>query len=155
MAKCQACGSEDIDLEESPPFCNDCGEEVLEEDASGESTENMIVVGAIKVSEPVANKDKLTKLKIAVGDGVDVTIVTNAKYCDVGKLVVVARVGAVVATMEEPVGKATVGGVKSEGMLCDCPMLGWSGGAAGQAVFLPDSFSPGDKPPASRPKPSS
>ena len=150
--KCQACDSEDLELAETPAFCNDCGEEV--EDGSEDTTgcDNLVVVGVIAEAGPVAGKDKLTKLKVEVGGGEEVVVVTNVKHCEVGKRVVVARVGATVSGMEEPVSRATVGGVKSEGMLCDCPMLGWSGGAAGQAVFLPETFGPGDKPPASRPR---
>jgi hypothetical protein len=45
-----------------------------------------------------------------------------------------------------------VGGVKSEGMICDGVMLGWKGGAQGVAAKVPDSFSPGDKPPKAKPK---
>lgn len=51
--------------------------------------------------------------------------------------------------------KATVGGVISEGMLCDSRMLGWTGGAKGVAVNLPDSFRCGDKPPSTKPRPGS
>merc|ERR1719341_2778496 len=130
-------------------FCNECGEELQEET---EEEERLIVVGLIKEAEPVPKKDKLTKLKVQVGEGKEVTIVTNAKHCDPEKVVVVALVGAKVPTMDQPVEKAVVGGVRSEGMLCDCPMLGWSGGAAGQAVFLPCDFNPGDQPPESRPR---
>ena len=49
--------------------------------------------------------------------------------------------------------KATVGGVISEGMLCDSRMLGWAGGAKGIAVNLPDSFKCGEKPQSSKPRP--
>ncbi len=51
------------------------------------------------------------------------------------------------------VGKATVGGVISEGMLCDSRMLGWTGGAKGIAVNLPDNFDIGAAPPSSKPRP--
>eukprot|EP00092_Neocalanus_flemingeri_P100578 GFUD01128485.1.p2 GENE.GFUD01128485.1~~GFUD01128485.1.p2 ORF type:complete len:157 (-),score=53.93 GFUD01128485.1:543-1013(-) len=152
---CTACGSEDLDLEETPPFCNECGEEVTEEEGGSEASADLVVVAVITESVPVPNKDKLTKLRVDLGGGKEVTVVTNAKYCDAGKRIVVAKVGASLPNMEELVAKATVGGVKSEGMVCDSPMLGWSGGAAGQAVFLPESFSAGEKPPTSRPKPSS
>ena len=38
-------------------------------------------------AEPVPKKDKLTKLKIEVGNnGKEVTIVTNAKHCEQGKV---------------------------------------------------------------------
>jgi hypothetical protein len=43
--------------------------------------------------------------------------------------------------------KASVGGRASLGMLCDCTMLGWKGGASGVAVKLPDSFAVGSSPP--------
>ena len=38
-------------------------------------------------AEPVPKKDKLTKLKVEVGNnGKEVTIVTNAKHCEQGKV---------------------------------------------------------------------
>ena len=64
---------------------------------------------------------------------------------------VVATVGAELKDGDK-VKRAPVGGVMSEGMLCDGPMLGWAGGGAGTAVLLPDTFKPGDKPPGSRPR---
>ena len=88
------------------------------------------------------------------------TVVTNAKYVAEGWLVVVARIGAVVpagADADEGdavvVAKASVGGRASWGMLCDSPMLGWAGGAAGKLVVMPSdgSFTVGGKPPAERP----
>ena len=48
--------------------------------------------------------------------------------------------------------KATVGGVVSEGMLCDSKMLGWVGGAHKIAVNLPDSYDVGTSPPSSKPR---
>ena len=68
----------------------------------------------------------------------------------VGTRLVVATVGAIVN--EEPVKKASVGGVTSEGMLCDNPMLGWTGGGAGIAAVVPESFAVGDTPPSKRPR---
>ena len=150
-AACSACGSSDLDLEESPPFCNECGEEV--EEHTAEVQERLVVVGLVIGSAAVPNKDKLTRLKVDVGGGKEVTVVTNARYCEVGKRLVVALPGASLAGLEGPVARATVGGVKSEGMVCDSAMLSWSGGAAGQAVFLPESYLPGDSPPETRPKP--
>lgn len=64
---------------------------------------------------------------------------------------VVATVGAELKDGDK-VKRAPVGGVMSEGMLCDGPMLGWAGGGAGTAVLLPDTFKPGDTPPRSRPR---
>ena len=48
--------------------------------------------------------------------------------------------------------KATVGGVVSEGMLCDAPMLRWVGGGAGNAALVPPAFAPGAPPPDKRPR---
>ena len=48
--------------------------------------------------------------------------------------------------------KTSVGGVMSEGMLCDARMLGWVGGAEGIAAQIPDSFPLGSAPPASKPR---
>ena len=65
--------------------------------------------------------------------------------------VVVACVGAELRDGEK-VKRAPVGGVTSEGMLCDGPMLGWAGGGQGTAALLPERFAPGDAPPSSRPR---
>jgi len=48
--------------------------------------------------------------------------------------------------------KASVGGVTSEGMLCDSAMCGWSGSGAGAAALLPGDFPLGAAPPSSRPR---
>ena len=54
---------------------------------------------------------------------------------------VVATVGAELKDGDK-VKRAPVGGVMSEGMLCDGPMLGWAGGGAGTAVPLRIPSSP-------------
>ena len=109
------------------------------------------VVGLVSVVESVSGKDKLTKLSVDVGAAEQLTIVTNASNVSEGSRVVVAMIGTELSdgTM---VKKASVGGVVSEGMLCDAPMLSWVGGGAGAAAIVPDSFAPGDAPPASRPR---
>lgn len=56
---------------------------------------------------------------------------------------------------EMEIKKTVVGGVTSEGMLCDSRMLGWSGGAEGVAVQVPDSVEIGACPPSSKPRPTS
>lgn len=97
--------------------------------------------------------DKLTACKIDVGAEEVVTIVTNAGNVAEGTRVVVAKVGAIVPSIgEAPLKKRAVGGVPSEGMLCDGKMLGWKGGGEGAAAQVPDSFSPGDRPPEQRPR---
>ena len=49
--------------------------------------------------------------------------------------------------------KTTVGGVVSQGILCDSNMLGWTGGAAGIAVQMPPELEIGSAPPSSKPRP--
>ncbi|KAJ3412785.1 hypothetical protein HDV05_000252 [Chytridiales sp. JEL 0842] len=98
-------------------------------------------IGLVLAVEAIP-KTKLKQLKVDVtGNGEEgaLTIVTNAKnITEAGVKVVVACVGAnVVVDGEEIEVKATaVGGRKSQGMLCDSPMLRWKGGGAGTAVTL-------------------
>merc|ERR1712070_1319236 len=103
-------------------------------------------IGVVLSAEKVANKDKLLELKVDVGSGEPLPIVTNAGNVKEGsRVVVVEEKGE-----EIEVKKATVGGKPSEGMLCDGPMLGWVGGGAGAAALVPDSFELGSAPPSSR-----
>ena len=84
-----------------------------------------IVVCELLAVEAVAGKDKLKKCTVSDGEK-EFTVVSNAPNVlpeKVGKRIVVARVGAEVSGMEEPIKKTNVGGVVSEGMLCDERML--------------------------------
>jgi hypothetical protein len=83
-----------------------------------------------------------------------------AQYVEVGWLVAVAMPGAVVPAGADPededtmiVKKGSVGGRASNAVLCDCPSLGWKGGAAGIAVNLSDvdGLELGGPPPATKP----
>ena len=53
----------------------------------------------------------------------------------------------------QQVTKASVGGVVSEGILCDSRMLGWTGGAKGIAVQVPNCCDVGSSPPSTKPRP--
>ncbi|KAJ3189567.1 hypothetical protein HK101_008902 [Irineochytrium annulatum] len=111
-------------------------------------------VGLIESVEEIP-KTKLRQVVVDLGSGEKVTIVTNAANIKTsGVRVVVATIGATVLMGGEEikVTKATVGGRKSEAVLCDSMMLGWKGGAAGVAVTLPDSFALGAAPPATKPR---
>ena len=81
-----------------------------------------------------------------------ITVVTNAPNVNLGSRVIVATLGAKVESdgSELVVKKMLVGGVMSEGMLCDAPMLGWTGGGAGTAALVPPSCALGSKPPEKR-----
>jgi tRNA-binding EMAP/Myf-like protein len=112
-------------------------------------------VALVTAVEEVAGK----KLRVVTLDtgvaGQHLRVVTAATNVVQGSRVVVATVGALVpdgAGETVAVKKASVGGVPSEGMLCDGPMLGWTGGGAGAAALLPESFPVGSTPPDKRPR---
>ena len=112
------------------------------------------VAGVVLSVDEVAKKDKLKLLSVNIGADDPVAIVTNAgNVCTrtIGCRVVIAKVGAILKD-GEAVKKSNVGGVPSNGMLCDAPMLGWAGGGAGTAVLLPEQFAPGDQCPSSKPR---
>mmetsp|Transcript_16822 Transcript_16822/g.38741 ORF Transcript_16822/g.38741 Transcript_16822/m.38741 type:complete len:180 (+) Transcript_16822:740-1279(+) len=116
-------------------------------------------VGVVLDVEDCGNPKKgkpLKSCKVNVGDEENpVTIVTSASNVRNGSRVVVALAGSTVYNAEgeeEAIQKTTVGGSMSEGMLCDAKMLGWSGGAVGIAVQVPESFSIGSAPPATKPR---
>ena len=146
-------------------MCPECGMEIsAEELAKGGEDDKFkgYTVGIIVAAEAMGGSGgkkgkggKLTKLSVDIGDDKEVTVVTNAKHCEEGRRIVVACVGATVGDPDDGgfvVKKQAVGGVMSQGMVCDCPMLGWKGGAKGQAAFLPEECDPGTKPPSSRPR---
>lgn len=95
--------------------------------------------------------------KVDVGEeDKTLTVVTSASNVRKGSRVVVALAGSTVLDEdgeEIQVTKTSVGGVMSEGMLCDSKMLGWPGGAEGIAVQLPESYPIGSAPPTTKPRP--
>jgi tRNA-binding EMAP/Myf-like protein len=174
-AFCPTCtSSQEVEFVEDSTevvYCLACGEEfalkaagVSDEGGGGKFANYKI--GRIMKVEPVAKSKDLKLCHIDVTNSGDestfLPVVTNAKYAEAGWKVVVACVGAIVpagATWSGAdddtamkVTKRNVSGVESRGMLCDCPMLGWSGGAKGFIAQLPDTYSIGDAPPDSRPR---
>ena len=123
----------------------------------------MVDISEYKVGVVLSVEDSGKKggkpLKICsvnIGDDEPVTIVTSAPNVRDGSRVVVAPAGTTVMNdegEEMQVTKTSVGGTMSAGMLCDSKMLGWSGGAAGVAVQVPESIAIGEAPPASKPRP--
>eukprot|EP00793_Prasinoderma_coloniale_P000592 PRCOL_00003740-RA len=136
--------------------CPECMYEHEGDDDEGEEDEQQrfkgFKVGQIEAVEELAGK--LSAITVDVGAGEPLNVVTSAPYMAEGQRVCIATVGATITQKgdEVVVKKTTVGGRKSEGIVCDSPMLGWVGGAAGNAAFLPESFKPGDAPPSRRPR---
>eukprot|EP01060_Flectonema_neradi_P028004 TRINITY_DN3767_c0_g1_i1.p1 TRINITY_DN3767_c0_g1~~TRINITY_DN3767_c0_g1_i1.p1 ORF type:complete len:153 (+),score=33.24 TRINITY_DN3767_c0_g1_i1:56-514(+) len=144
--ECKECEQPNDDCEEE---CIACGEPKPEQiDPKFEGFK----VGLITESADIP-KTKLREVKVDVG-GETVSVVTNAPNAKEGLRTVVATVGATVEMDGEDVvlKKTTVGGRPSFGMLCNGPMLDWTGGDNKMAVQLPDSFNLGAPPPASRPR---
>lgn len=118
-------------------------------------------VGVVLATESLGAKTKsskaLTSCTVNVGgDGEPLTIVTSATNVREGSRIIVAPVGSTFVDdegEERSVTRATVGGIVSEGMLCDSKMLGWSGGAKGIAATLPEEFELGSAPPSAKPRP--
>jgi tRNA-binding EMAP/Myf-like protein len=108
-----------------------------------------LVVGKVLACEDAAN-GKLKKLSVDIGAAEPLEVVTNATNVKEGVRVVVACVGAVVGGVT--IKRTQVQGIPSNGMLCDSVALGWTGGGAGTAATLPESFAVGSKPPPSRPR---
>ena len=113
------------------------------------------IVGEVVECNEVPGKDRLRACKVNVGDpSQPLSIVTTAPNVRLGTRCIVATVDTEIDVNGEceKVKRATVGGVVSEGMLCDSKMLGWAGGAAGVAAHLPDSFAIGSVAPKSKPR---
>lgn len=111
----------------------------------------------LSVKECGIAKGKVLKAcQINVGDTTStITVVTSASNVREGSRVAVAPMGSTVldeSGEEMSIQKTVVGGVVSEGMLCDSRMLGWIGGAAGLAVQIPDSIEIGACPPSEKPR---
>jgi tRNA-binding EMAP/Myf-like protein len=150
---CGACAYADNDGDE----CDSCGEaRAAAAGAPAGNLKPLVVVALVLSLAPVPGKDKLRVATLDVGDGAaaPVVVVTSAPNVAVGARVVVALPGATVrgADGDVDVKAATVGGVKSSGMLCDAPMLGWVGGGAGNAALCGAESALGSAPPAARPR---
>jgi tRNA-binding EMAP/Myf-like protein len=157
-------------------FCLACGEEFVLGSAAGaggaedDKYANYKIARVLSVNTIPKSKDLKKVIVDVTGDGDEsngVQIVTNAKYIEPNWLVVVALEGAVVpagaAVGEDPdaiqIKPTAVGGVKSCGMVCDSPMLRWTGGAKGIVQQLPEfdetgaaQYFVGSAPPESRPR---
>ena len=103
------------------------------------------VAGVVLSVDEVAKKDKLKLLSVNIGADDPVAIVTNAGNVGtrtIGCRVVIAKVGAILKD-GEAVKKSNVGGVPSNGMLCDAPIISFDRTPPWTClVTSPASFSP-------------
>ena len=147
--ECPDCAFEN---EESATVCDACdAERVVEEDPRYAGYK----VGQVMECEDIPKQAKLRQIKVDIGAGELVQVVTNAPNAKVGLLTVIATIGASVESEGESIEikKTNVGGRPSNGMVCNGPMLGWTGGDAKQAVTIPEGTPLGSAPPSSRPRP--
>lgn len=107
--------------------------------------------GEILTCVAIDGRDGLRALEVDCGDDAPLTIATRAANVEVGKKIVVARAGATLRDGTR-VEARRVGGVMSEGVVCDSTMAGWSGGGQGAAALLPNDFAVGAKAPRTRPR---
>jgi tRNA-binding EMAP/Myf-like protein len=151
--QCSECSSSEIDTSETPAYCLDCGTEVPEQ----EEEKPLIIVARIISVEAVPKKDKLSVVTFSINDedssdAGQITVVTNVKASTLlpESLFVVALPGAVIGGSDEAIKKTAVGGVMSNGMICNCDALRWKGGAA--VAKVQTDAKPGDPPPAEKPR---
>jgi len=92
-----------------------------------------------------------------VGGTEPLIVVTNSSLVRVDSLYIIACVDAIVPAPDPDgviVKQTVVGGRKSEGIICDAPMLGWGSSNSGVPVYLNEGeYTPGDTPPSSKPRP--
>ena len=113
-----------------------------------------LVVGHVVSCEPIAGKANLKLCKVDIGAGDPIPVVTNASNVRNDTHTVVAVVGTEIEVDGESIviARTNVGGVYSEGMLCDSLMCGWVGGAKGICVQVPLDLTPGSPAPTSKPR---
>jgi len=119
--------------------------------------QTMVIVCCLVLEcEAIPKSATLKKVVVDAGPAADglLTVVTNAPNIRAGTRTAVALIGSVVddAGSELTIKRAIVGGVTSDGMICDSIMLGWVGGAHGLCVQLPDSIALGDPAPTTKPR---
>jgi phenylalanyl-tRNA synthetase beta chain len=96
-----------------------------------------VVVARVLASEKHPNAEKLSVTRIDRGEGEPLQVVCGAKNYQVGDLVPLATVGAVLPGGMK-IEKARLRGVESFGMLCSARELGLSADASGLLVLPPD-----------------
>ena len=83
-------------------------------------------------------ESNLRKVVVDVGASEQLSVVTNAPNIRDKTRTAVAMIGTEFELNGQTitVAKTHVGGVLSEGIICDSTMLGWAGGSAGNCVQI-------------------
>eukprot|EP00758_Cryptobia_borreli_P005966 Tbor_TRINITY_DN5027_c0_g1::TRINITY_DN5027_c0_g1_i1::g.14032::m.14032 len=156
----ECCNENDADMKS----CEACGHTPTHNSDDRCDTSKILIAKVLsfeEIHQKTSGSKPLKKLLLSLKDTSEtddndtLTVVTNAPNIKTGMLTVVALPGAVVNINGEDitVKPTSVGGVVSKGMLCDSGMLGWSGGAAGYAVVIPEGkYTAGSVPPEARPR---
>jgi tRNA-binding EMAP/Myf-like protein len=120
----------------------------MKEAASGCSD---AVCGIVENFEEMPGKGNYKKLLVDVGMKDLLVIVTDWEVVN-GMRCVIAMLGSFVG--DDEVTEKKMGGVVSQGALCDGFMLGWTGADKGSAARLPTTFAfePGDGAPPDKPR---
>lgn len=92
------------------------------------------IVGQILERKQHPNSDKLNICQVAIGSEV-LQIICGADNCDVGQLVVVARVGAIMPSTLQII-PSELRGIMSNGMLCSEQELGLPVSSIGKKIML-------------------
>ena len=108
-----------------------------------------LVVGHVVAVEAIKGKDNLKKCSIDIGQENHITVVTSCPNVRIETHTCVATIGTLIDDVT--LARTVIGGIPSEGMLCDCNMLGWGTGSMGNCVQVPLSFKPGEEAPSSKP----
>ncbi|NQY67568.1 MAG: phenylalanine--tRNA ligase subunit beta [Flavobacteriales bacterium] len=119
----------DIDINEAARILTDTGLEVesIDEGISGPENWDTLIVGEVLSKDQHPNADRLSCLKVAIGNGDDIAIVCGAPNVDAGQKVVLAQVGTVFNNDKGDslkIKKSKIRGEESFGMLCSEVELG-------------------------------
>ena len=113
------------------------GQEVEAIEEQGQHLDN-VVVGQVVEYGKHPDADKLTLLKVNVGEETPLQIICGAPNHKLGDKVIVAKIGAVLPG-DFKIKKAKVRGVESEGMLCSEVELGIGTEAEGISILAEDA----------------
>lgn len=134
----------DLSAEELADLLTRTGAEVESVAYPWAGLEGVIVARVLDVSDH-PNSTKLCRARVDTGAG-ELEVVVGVRNMAVGDLVPLAKPGARVPVLDEPLGRREIRGVVSNGMLCSTAELGISSSHDG-ILILPDGvggFAPAD-----------